>query len=86
MSLHSKCLSEKELKIAVITIIITTITIITLLLFCSLGLHPEHMEVPRLGVESELQLLTYATAIQCQIQSTSVTYTRAHSNTRSLPK
>ena len=27
-----------------------------------LGLHPQHMEVPRLGVESELQLPAYATA------------------------
>ena len=27
-----------------------------------LGLHPWHMEVPRLGVESELCLLAYATA------------------------
>ena len=24
--------------------------------FCFLGLHPQHIEVPRLGVESELQL------------------------------
>ena len=31
-------------------------------LFCFLGLHLRHMEVPRLGVESELQLLVYATA------------------------
>ena len=28
-----------------------------------LGLHPWHMEVPRLGVKSELQLLAYVTAI-----------------------
>ena len=27
-----------------------------------LGLHPGHMEVPRIGVESELQFLPYATA------------------------
>ena len=27
-----------------------------------LGPHPQHMEVPRLGVESELQLPAYATA------------------------
>ena len=26
------------------------------------GLYPQHMEVPRLGVESELQLPPYATA------------------------
>ena len=31
--------------------------------FCLfLGLHPWHMEVPRLGVQSELQLLAYARA------------------------
>ena len=33
--------------------------------FCfvfSLGLHSQHMEVPRLGVESELQLPAYTTA------------------------
>ena len=33
-------------------------------LFCFLGLHLQHMEVPRLGVESELQLLATATAQQ----------------------
>ena len=35
-------------------------------LFCLLGPHPLHMEVPRLGVESELQLLTYTTATVMQ--------------------
>ena len=30
--------------------------------FCLGGLHLQHMEVPRLGVELELQLLTYTTA------------------------
>ena len=30
--------------------------------FCFLRLHPRHMEVPRLGVESELQLPAYTTA------------------------
>ena len=30
--------------------------------FHFLGPHPQHMEVPRLGDESELQLLAYATA------------------------
>ena len=29
--------------------------------FCFLGLHPRHMEIPRLGVLSELQLLATAT-------------------------
>ena len=32
------------------------------LFFCFLGSHLQHMEVPRLGVESELQLLVYSTA------------------------
>ena len=31
-------------------------------LFCFLGPHPQHMEIPRLGVKSELQLLAYITA------------------------
>ena len=30
--------------------------------FCFLGPHPRHMEVPRLRVKSELQLLAYTTA------------------------
>ena len=30
--------------------------------FCFLGLHAWHMEVPRLGVESELKLLAYTAA------------------------
>ena len=32
------------------------------ILFCFLGLYLRHIEVPRLGVESELQLPVYATA------------------------
>ena len=31
--------------------------------FCLLGPHLQHMEVPRLGVQLELELLAYATAI-----------------------
>ena len=31
-----------------------------------LGLHSRHMEVPRLGVKSELQLLAYTTATAIQ--------------------
>ena len=30
-------------------------------IFCFLGPHLQHMEVPRLGVESELRLLAYTT-------------------------
>ena len=40
------------------------------------------MEVPRLGIQSELQLPAYAQ--QCRIQALSVTYTAAHGNTRCL--
>ena len=36
---------------------------IVIYLFFSLQLHPQHMEVSRLGVKSRLQLLTYTTAI-----------------------
>ena len=42
------------------------------------------MEVPRLGVELELQLLAYATATECGIQATSVTYTTAQDNAGSF--
>ena len=50
--------------------------------FCFLGPHPWHMELPRLGVKSELHLPAYTT--QCQIQATSATYTTAHGNTGPL--
>ena len=56
-----------------------------LLLFKSfLGPHPQHMEVLRLGVESELQLPTTPQPQQCQIPATSVTYATAHGNIGSL--
>ena len=48
-----------------------------------LGLHLQHMEVPRLLVESELQLPAYTTTTATQgIQATCVT--TAHGNTGSL--
>ena len=51
--------------------------------FCFLGLHPWHMEVPRLGVESELQLPAYAAATAMpDLSRTSATYTTAHGNAR----
>ena len=37
-------------------------TLLTPSVFCFLGLHLWHMEFPRLGIESELQLPAYATA------------------------
>ena len=54
-----------------------------LFLFCFLGPNPQHMEVPRLGVELELQLLAYITAIAMRIGAASATYTTAHSSARS---
>ena len=45
-----------------------------------LGPHPRHIVVPRLGIELELQLPAYATAIA----TTSVTYTTAHDKARSF--
>ena len=42
---------------------------ICLLIFCSLGSHLWHLEVPRLGVESELQVLAYTPAIAMKDQS-----------------
>ena len=46
--------------------------------------HPWHMQVPRPGVESELQPLAYATAIAPPDPSHVVTYTTAHDNSGSL--
>ena len=42
-----------------------------------LGPHPWHMEAPRLGVHSELQLPAYATATATPDQAASGTYTTA---------
>ena len=47
-------------------------------------LHLRHMEVPRLGVGLELQLLTTQQPQQRQIPATSAMYTTACSNARSL--
>ena len=49
--------------------------------FVFLGPNPRHMEVPRLGVESELQL---PQPQQHGIQATSVTYTTSPGNAGSL--
>ena len=45
----------------------------------------QHMEVPRLGVQVELQLPAYTTATtKHRIRAASVTYTTAHCNTGPL--
>ena len=51
---------------------------LSLFFFCFLGPHPRYMQVPRLGVQLELQLLAYAQPQQFGIQTKSVTHTTAH--------
>ena len=51
------------------TIPIKILFLIICLSFVFLGPHLRHMEVPRLGVKSELQLLAYATATAIQYLS-----------------
>ena len=57
--------------------------VVVVVILVLLGLHPRHMEVPRLGVESELQLPTY-TAATVMLDPLSETYTTAHANAGSL--
>ena len=58
--------------------------------FFFLGPHPQHMKVPRLGVDLEPQPLAYASATatpdpqQLQIQAISATYNTARGNARPL--
>ena len=52
--------------------------------FVFLGPHMQHMEVPRLGVELELQLLAYTTATAMWDRTASATYTTVHGNAGSL--
>ena len=48
-----------------------------------LGLYQWHTEVPKQGVQLELQLLPFATATATLDPSLSVTYTTVHGNARS---
>ena len=57
--------------------------VVVVLLFRA-ALHPQHMEVPRLGMESELPLPAYPQPQQCQIGAVSATYTTAHDCVGSL--
>jgi len=52
--------------------------------FGFLGPHLWHMEIPRIGVKSELQLPSYSTPQQRWIWATSANYTTSHSNAGSL--
>ena len=52
--------------------------------FVFLGPHSQHMEFPRLGVDSKLQLLACATTTATQNGAASAIYTTVHSNMGSL--
>ena len=78
---HVSLGEEPNVKIHLVEAHVCTFIIITIVF---LGPHPQHMEVPRLGVESELQLPAYTTATATPDPSLSVTYTAAHGNARSL--
>ena len=52
-------------------------------LFAFLGPYLHHMEVPSLGVQSDLQLWAYATATW-DLSHVCMTYTTAHGNAGSL--
>ena len=52
--------------------------------FCFLGLHLRHMEVPRLGVDWRYSCWPTPQPQQCMIQTEFKTHTTAHSNARSL--
>ena len=54
--------------------------------FFFLGLHTRHIEVPRLGIKLELQLLGYATAIAMQDPSRDWDLHQAHSKIGSLTR
>ena len=51
---------------------------------CFLGLQPQQIEVPKLGVKSERQPLAYATAQQHPFWAASETYTTPRGNSGSL--
>ena len=55
-------------------------------LFFFLGPLPQHVDIPSLGVKSDLQLLAFATAVGTRDRASSLTYTTAHGheNARSL--
>ena len=65
--LHCESIGQVPLSSPHIPIIVFLLLLfLLLLLFCFLGPQPWHMEVPRLGVKSELQLPAYSTATATQ--------------------
>ena len=55
--------SSKQEVVHIISFFLFFFFFFCLFSFVFLGLYPQHMNVPRLGVDSELQLLVYTTAI-----------------------
>ena len=67
-SLHVAFCSEKVISQSIVESVVALWSLCWFwgffcFVFCFLGLHGWHMEVPSLGIESELQLLAYTTAI-----------------------
>ena len=65
------------------SLLIILAEVLGLFFFFFLGPHPWHMEVPKLGVKSELQLMAYTTATEMWDPSCDCDYATAHGNTRS---
>ena len=85
VKLRSKCLNCQPMLIVNFNVfLIFFFFFFFFFFFLSLGPHLQPLEVPRLGVESELQLPVCATAIATQILAMSATYTTAHDNAGSL--
>ena len=57
---------------------------IYLFIYCLLGPHLWNVEVPSLGAHLSYSHWSTPQPQECQIRATSVTYTTAHGNTRSL--
>ena len=86
LSVHLKAISSRKLgeRHQITALLIMRKIGIFYLIFVFLGLHPWHMEVPRLGVQSDCSCWPTPLPQQHEIQAKSATYTATHGNTRSL--
>ena len=84
MALFEALMAELEEKGSNVIVFFLSLSFYFLFIFCFLGPNPQHMDVPRLGVELELQLPAYATAIAMSDPSRLCHYTTAHGNDGSL--
>ena len=68
--------------LTIVTVVLLAWNVDTYFSFCFffLGPHSWYMQIPRLRVELEPQLLAYTTAIETGIRAASATYTTAYSN------